>query len=117
MQASAERALKNPITTADILRIVAEARSEDRNTADSFSYFNPILQFGLERFADESAGVRSRRTFCDGSRSGRSRRIQGDPRLPRALLLTPPRRHQATNVSKRSLTRRPDSSMPCREPA
>ena len=60
IQASSERALLNPISVGDILRIVAEVRAEECETPIIlFSYFNPILQFGLERFADEavSSGV------------------------------------------------------------
>lgn len=60
IQAAAERALLNPISVKDILRMVAEVRAEKCETPIIvFSYFNPILQFGLERFADEAvtAGV------------------------------------------------------------
>ena len=60
IQAAAERALLNLISVGDILRIVAEVRAEKCETpVILFSYFNPILQFGLERFADEavSSGV------------------------------------------------------------
>lgn len=56
IQASAERALLNPISVKDILRIVAEVRAENCETPIIlFSYFNPILQFGLENFVDEAA--------------------------------------------------------------
>ncbi|MBK8811154.1 MAG: tryptophan synthase subunit alpha [Acidobacteria bacterium] len=55
IQAASERALKNPISIEAILNIVAEARAEGLETPlILFSYFNPILQFGLERFADEA---------------------------------------------------------------
>jgi tryptophan synthase alpha chain len=55
IQASAERALRNPIGVRDILKIVAEVRAANCETPIIlFSYFNPILQFGLERFADEA---------------------------------------------------------------
>lgn len=60
IQASAERALRNQIAVADILRVVAEARNEGCETPlILFSYFNPILQFGLREFAAQSkaAGV------------------------------------------------------------
>ncbi len=53
IQASAERALKNYISVKDVLRIVAEVRETGCETPIIlFSYFNPILQFGLENFAD-----------------------------------------------------------------
>lgn len=60
IQAAAERALRNPVTIGAILAIVAEARDEGLETPlILFSYFNPILQFGLERFADDArdAGI------------------------------------------------------------
>ncbi len=60
IQASAERALRNNIGVKDILEMVAAVR---KNSCEVpiilFSYFNPILQFGLEKFTDEArrAGV------------------------------------------------------------
>ncbi len=55
IQTAAERALRNPITIEAILKIIAEARAEGLETPlILFSYFNPILQYGLERFADEA---------------------------------------------------------------
>ncbi len=52
IQASAERALINEITVRKVLDIVAEVRAEHCETPIIlFSYFNPILQFGLEKFA------------------------------------------------------------------
>ncbi len=55
IQASGERALRNSITVKSILRIVAEVRAEKCETPIIlFSYFNPILQFGLEKFAHEA---------------------------------------------------------------
>lgn len=60
IQASAERALRNEITVKDILKIVSDVRSEGFETPIIlFSYFNPILQFGLNEFAEsaKNAGV------------------------------------------------------------
>jgi tryptophan synthase alpha chain len=52
IQAAAERALKNPISVETILETVADVRAADcRVPIILFSYFNPILQFGLENFA------------------------------------------------------------------
>lgn len=57
IQASGERALRSQIGVREILRIVADVRAENCQTPIIlFSYFNPILQFGLERFAVEAAG-------------------------------------------------------------
>ena len=60
IQRSAERALRNSISVKDILKVVAEARANGCETpVILFSYFNPILQFGLEKFAEKAkeAGV------------------------------------------------------------
>lgn len=60
IQAAAERALKNPISVGAILETVAAVRREDCPVPIIlFSYFNPILQFGLENFAEQAveAGV------------------------------------------------------------
>ncbi len=55
IQASAERALRNPINVGGILEIVADVRREKCETPIIlFSYFNPILQFGLKKFATEA---------------------------------------------------------------
>jgi len=60
IQAAAERALKNPVSVAAILNIVSEVRREKCEVPIIlFSYFNPILQFGLMEFAEKSkaAGI------------------------------------------------------------
>ena len=52
IQASAERALQKPISVKAILEMAAEVRKKGCETPIIlFSYFNPILQFGLEKFA------------------------------------------------------------------
>jgi len=59
IQRASERALKNGIGVGDILQVVATARSEIETPIILFSYFNPLLQFGLKRLAAEAkaAGV------------------------------------------------------------
>lgn len=60
IQAAAERALQNKISVKDILQIVSQVRNENCETPIIlFSYFNPILQFGLKEFAEsaKNAGV------------------------------------------------------------
>lgn len=55
IQASAERALKNEISVGKVLEIVSNVRKNGCETPIIlFSYFNPILQFGLENFAEKS---------------------------------------------------------------
>ena len=52
IQASAERALQNNFGVTEVLDLVAEIREEGCETPIIlFSYFNPILQFGLRKFA------------------------------------------------------------------
>jgi len=59
IQRAAERALRHGVGLGDVLRILTEARRETDVPVILFSYFNPLLQFGLERLADECvrAGV------------------------------------------------------------
>jgi tryptophan synthase alpha chain len=60
IQAAAERALKNPISVEAILQTVAGIRRADCEVPIIlFSYFNPILRFGLENFAEKAveAGI------------------------------------------------------------
>jgi tryptophan synthase alpha chain len=55
IQAAAERALKNPVSVEMILKIVREVRDENCDVPIIlFSYFNPILQFGLNKFAEKA---------------------------------------------------------------
>ena len=59
IQRAAERALRHDVGLSDVLQILAEARRETDVPVILFSYFNPLLQFGVERLADECvrAGV------------------------------------------------------------
>ncbi len=55
IQAASERALKNSISVQAILNLVREVRKAGCQTPIIlFSYFNPILRFGMERFAAEA---------------------------------------------------------------
>lgn len=59
IQRASERALKHGIGVEEILRTVSLAREEIQTPIILFSYFNPLLQFGLQRLAAEAkaAGV------------------------------------------------------------
>ena len=59
IQRASERALRHGFGIDEILETVAAARSETDVALMLFSYFNPLLQFGLERLCREaqSAGV------------------------------------------------------------
>src|SRR5688500_9933694 len=55
IQTSAERALRNRISVKEILKTVKEITKEGCKTPlILFSYFNPILQYGLEKFAKQA---------------------------------------------------------------
>jgi tryptophan synthase alpha chain len=60
IQRASERALANHTTLNDVLKLAAEVRKTERSTGlIVFSYYNPVLRYGLERFCDDarSAGV------------------------------------------------------------
>ncbi len=59
IQRASERALKHHITIADILTLVADVRRETDVAVMLFSYFNPLMQYGVERLAADaqSAGI------------------------------------------------------------
>lgn len=59
IQRASERALRHGFGLAEVLETVAQARTETDVPIVLFSYFNPLLQFGLERLAAEAkrAGV------------------------------------------------------------
>jgi len=59
IQRASERALRHHFGLTEILQIVAEARKQTDVPIVLFSYFNPLLQFGLEKLAREAehAGV------------------------------------------------------------
>ncbi len=55
IQRASERALARGVGLADVLEILADARRETDVPVILFSYFNPLLQVGVERLAEESA--------------------------------------------------------------
>lgn len=59
IQRASERALKHAFGIGDLLATVASVRRQSQTPIILFSYFNPLLQFGLERLASEAgaAGV------------------------------------------------------------
>lgn len=59
IQRASERALKNGTRLEDVLNLAAEVRKESDAGLVIFSYLNPVLRFGLERFCDAmvKAGV------------------------------------------------------------
>jgi tryptophan synthase alpha chain len=59
IQRSSERALKHDFGLRDLLGTIASARRMIETPIILFSYFNPLLQFGIKRLAEEAkaAGV------------------------------------------------------------
>ena len=59
IQRASERALRHDFGLTEILQTVTEARKQTRVPIVLFSYFNPLLQFGIEKLAREAehAGV------------------------------------------------------------
>jgi tryptophan synthase alpha chain len=57
IQRSSERALRNGVGLEQILQTVSKAREDTDVPIVLFSYYNPLLQFGLERLAQEAARV------------------------------------------------------------
>src|SRR6266566_1756670 len=59
IQRASERALRNGVTLRDALTCVARAKQHTEVPVVLFSYFNPLLQFGRDRLANEAknAGV------------------------------------------------------------
>jgi tryptophan synthase alpha chain len=55
IQRASERALKNGTSLEDVLKLAAQVRKESDAGLVIFTYLNPVLRFGLERFCDEAA--------------------------------------------------------------
>jgi tryptophan synthase alpha chain len=55
IQLAAQRALKNGTRIGDIFTIAREVRQRSEIPLIAFSYLNPVLRYGVERFADASA--------------------------------------------------------------
>src|SRR5438045_1899600 len=53
IQRASERALRHNFGIGDVLQIASDARRETDVPIILFSYFNPLLQFGIEKLADE----------------------------------------------------------------
>ena len=55
IQRASERALKQGTSLEDVLRLAAEVRKESDAGLIVFTYLNPVLRFGVERFCAEAA--------------------------------------------------------------
>src|SRR5579862_5353282 len=54
IQRASERALRGGTTLAGVLELVRKLRAHTDVPLVLFSYFNPVLQFGIEKFGDEA---------------------------------------------------------------
>src|SRR5688500_16591431 len=54
IQRASERALKNDFGIREILDLVKEVRQETNVAIILFSYFNPLLQYGLEKLCADA---------------------------------------------------------------
>jgi len=57
IQAAAQRALQRGTTTRDVLAIARAVREKSDIPLIAFSYLNPILRYGIERFADDASAA------------------------------------------------------------
>jgi tryptophan synthase alpha chain len=55
IQRASERALQHRVGVAEVLSVVADARRETDVAIVLFSYYNPLMQFGVERLGAEAA--------------------------------------------------------------
>ena len=63
IQRASERALRSGTTLAGVIDLVGSIRAHSQVPLVLFSYFNPILQMGLEKFAKPRPPLRAR-TAC-----------------------------------------------------
>jgi tryptophan synthase alpha chain len=57
IQRASERALKNGVSLEDVLGLAAEIRRESDAGLIVFTYFNPVLRMGIEKFTARAAEV------------------------------------------------------------
>jgi tryptophan synthase alpha chain len=57
IQRASERALRNHVSLEDVLRLAAEIRRESDAGLIIFTYLNPIVRMGLEKFAATAANA------------------------------------------------------------
>lgn len=57
IQRASERALRSGTTLAGVLELVRRLRTQTQVPLVLFSYFNPLLQMGIEKFAETTASV------------------------------------------------------------
>jgi len=92
IQRASERALKQGTSLEDVLRLAAEVRKETDAGLIVFTYLNPMLRFGVERFCAEAvkAGVDGALvTDLTVEEAGEYRRIMAAHHLDTVFLAAP----------------------------
>jgi len=57
IQRASERALRNGVTLDQVLKLAREIRTKTDAGLIVFSYLNPIMRMGMQRFAEEAASA------------------------------------------------------------
>jgi tryptophan synthase alpha chain len=57
IQAASQRALKNGTTMRGVIDVARQIRSRSETPLIAFSYLNPILRYGIDRFAEDASGA------------------------------------------------------------
>lgn len=92
IQRASERALKSGTTLAGVLELVRRVRESSEVPLILFSYFNPILQMGVEKFADAAAAAGADGvlvTDLTPEESGEYRRVLQSRHLDTVFLAAP----------------------------
>lgn len=64
IQAASQRALVHGVTAKDIFALIARVRKASELPLLLFSYFNPLLAYGLEQFAKDAAAAGADGVLC-----------------------------------------------------
>jgi len=64
IQAAAQRALERDITTSHIFELTARIRKNSALPVLLFTYFNPVLAYGIQRFAEDAAAAGADGVLC-----------------------------------------------------
>jgi tryptophan synthase alpha chain len=57
IQAASQRALGNGTTMADVLAVARQVRAKSDIPLIAFSYLNPVMRYGIERFAEDASAA------------------------------------------------------------
>jgi len=92
IQRASERALRQGTSLSEVLKLARQVRNESNAGLIVFSYLNPVLRFGLERFCAEAvnAGVDGALiTDLTVEEAGEYRRVMAEHKLDPVFLAAP----------------------------